>query len=330
MYYAIEAPDRIGFNAAGPEEIAPMELRQLRHFLMILDCGSVGDAARLLKMSQGALSISIKSLERSLGAELFVRSKRGMAPTAFGRALELRARVIATEVTRAQNEIGETQEARRGRVMVGAGPTVATAVLPIAVPRFLDTSPNVEVVIVEKFFNALRSDLITGAIDFFLLTLSAKWIEPDLKSEVLLPKQRTMVVTSAKNPIALKRNVTAKEIWAGPWLMTERSEPIRNKFGELFQRAYLPAPDAAVEFTSVSMAKSLMRHRPYYAFLSELIVRDEVRAGILKPVRAPQLTWERDVGVVYRRNVPLNPAAQKLLDTIKEVCKEIVREQRKT
>jgi DNA-binding transcriptional LysR family regulator len=302
-----------------------MELRQLRHFLMIMDCGSIGDAARLLKMSQGALSISIKSLERSLGAELFVRSKRGMNPTAFGRSLELRARVITTEAARVQSEIRETQEARRGRVVVGTGPTASMAVLPIAVTRFLETSPNVEVAIIEKFFNALRADLITGAIDFFLLTLSSKWIEPDLKSEVLLPKQRTLIVTSANNPIASKRNVTPKEIWAGPWLMTERSEPIRGKLSELFQKAYLPPPEPAIEFTSVPMAKALLRQGNYYAFLSELLVRDEIRAGVLKAVRAPQLAWERDVGVVYRRNVPLNPAAQKLLHAVREVCKEIGR-----
>ncbi|HXP29933.1 MAG TPA: LysR family transcriptional regulator, partial [Stellaceae bacterium] len=60
-----------------------MELRQLRHFLAVIDHGSLGDGARALSLSQPALSRSIQGLERSAKGPLFERSKRGMALTAL-------------------------------------------------------------------------------------------------------------------------------------------------------------------------------------------------------------------------------------------------------
>ena len=75
-----------------------MELTKLRHFLAVLETGSLGDAARRLNISQPALSKSIQSLEQSIGGPLFMRSPRGMTPTAMASAIELRSRIIAAEV----------------------------------------------------------------------------------------------------------------------------------------------------------------------------------------------------------------------------------------
>jgi DNA-binding transcriptional LysR family regulator len=96
-----------------------MDLRQLRHFLTVVDCGSAGRAARRLGISQPALTKSIRSLERMLGAPLFTRSNEGMALNQFGRSLERRARSITIEVDRAEREIRELLGAERGRVVIG-------------------------------------------------------------------------------------------------------------------------------------------------------------------------------------------------------------------
>ncbi|HXE28787.1 MAG TPA: LysR family transcriptional regulator, partial [Stellaceae bacterium] len=79
-----------------------LEFRYLRDFVAVMESGSLGDAARRLKTSQPTLTRSVKLLERSVGGALFDRTPHGMRPTALGRALERRARIIL-------GELGSTQ-----------------------------------------------------------------------------------------------------------------------------------------------------------------------------------------------------------------------------
>lgn len=82
-----------------------MELRQSRHFLAIAVGGSLGDAARTLKMTQPVLTRSLQSRERGVGTPLFARTRKGMVLNQFGRALDVRARIIASSSGRAARQL---------------------------------------------------------------------------------------------------------------------------------------------------------------------------------------------------------------------------------
>ncbi|GLW09597.1 hypothetical protein Misp01_47260 [Microtetraspora sp. NBRC 13810] len=74
-----------------------MELRLLSYVVAIAGEGSVSAAARRLHLSQPTLSRQLRELERSLGAELFTRAGRGIAPTPAGEVLVRRARTVLAE-----------------------------------------------------------------------------------------------------------------------------------------------------------------------------------------------------------------------------------------
>ena len=61
-----------------------MDLRQLKYFLVIADCGSFSQAARKLYVVQSALSHNIAQLEEDLGVPLFERHPRGVKLTKAG------------------------------------------------------------------------------------------------------------------------------------------------------------------------------------------------------------------------------------------------------
>lgn len=165
-----------------------MELRQLRHFLTVIDCGSVGRAARQLRISQPALTKYIRSLERTLGAPLFTRSSDGMSLNEFGRTLELRARSITIEVDRAEREIRELLGAERGRVMIGTSPSFALTVLvPHVLPSFRASHPHVHVVVVEGFLDTAASMIASGEMDFACGTLPLDISGGNLVNEIFCP-----------------------------------------------------------------------------------------------------------------------------------------------
>jgi LysR family transcriptional regulator, regulator for genes of the gallate degradation pathway len=298
-----------------------MELRQLKHFLAVVDAGSLGDAARKLRMSQSALTRSIQLLERSMGAPLFVRSLHGMTPTAYGHTLEMRARVIISETERTRDEFKELLGAQRGKITVGAGPAFSE-VLPLSIARFLASSPKVKIELLEGFVDPLFQALKAGHLDFVLMTLFPGQIDDALETEILLPNERAIIVASATNPLVQKRRVSAKQILPGPWLLSRRPDPFRYKLDELFLKAGVTPPEAIVECDSIHMMKNMLQKGEFLSLLSDVAVRREIDAGLLGIVRVPELTWTRDVGVVLRRGAPLAPAASKFLEAIRAVCAE--------
>jgi len=78
-----------------------MEIRELRAFVAVAEEGGMSAAARRLHVSQSALSQTIQSLERQLGAQLLVRGYTGARPTDTGKALLAEARALLDHHDRA-------------------------------------------------------------------------------------------------------------------------------------------------------------------------------------------------------------------------------------
>src|SRR6188474_3403914 len=74
-----------------------MELRELAYFVAVFEERSVSAAARRCFISQPSVSAAIGVLETELGARLFVRHRRGVAPTAAGEQLYPAARRLVAE-----------------------------------------------------------------------------------------------------------------------------------------------------------------------------------------------------------------------------------------
>ena len=294
-----------------------MELRQLRHFLAVIDCGSVGRAARRLGISQPALTKQIRALERALGGPLFDRSSEGMALNQLGGALERRARSITIEVERAEREIREILGAQRGRVVVGTSPSFASTVLvPHVLPAFRASHPDVQLVLVEGFLEASAARVASGEMDFAIGTLPFDFAHDELASEVLLPCEQVVLVGGRDNPITARRRVTLAEVQPGPWILP-RGSGLRARISEVFIAHGVGAPEPAFMYEALSLAKDLLNQGPFIAALSLSAVGAELDAGTLRTVRVPEFDLQRSISLLYRPSPPLAPAAKLLLDRIR-------------
>ena len=77
-----------------------MEFKQLRHFVAVVECGTLSGAAEILNITQPALTRSIKNLEGDLEAQLLERQSRGVIPTEAGYRLYDQAKMILNEAAR--------------------------------------------------------------------------------------------------------------------------------------------------------------------------------------------------------------------------------------
>jgi DNA-binding transcriptional LysR family regulator len=150
-----------------------MELRQLSHFVAVAEECHFTRAARRLHIAQSSLSASIQTLERELGAQLFVRDKRQVRLTDAGRALLVEARRALSTVTAAREAVAAVQGGLRGRVAVGLARAVDHGALMLALGRFHRAHPDVEVVLGHDSSSRLLEQVRDGRLDLALLLMPA-------------------------------------------------------------------------------------------------------------------------------------------------------------
>jgi DNA-binding transcriptional LysR family regulator len=305
------------------EESVDLEFRFLRDFIAVMESGSLGDAARRLKTSQPTLTRSVKLLEQSIGGAVFDRTPQGMRPTALGRALEKRARIILGELSSAQREIDDLVEGRRGRVVVGTGPVFGTMILPRAIARFHHKHPQIDVSVVQGQLRETLPGVVAGEIDCAFHSAPDGLGIQDLAHRVLIRGQSLAVVARRDHPLAAKKRIALAEIARQPWLLPRRPDFLRSRFDMVFQRAGVTLPTPFIEFNSVTAAPRFLREdKTLVTFLVNTMIEDMLKSRALVQLDVPDFRFRADSSVIFRRGMPLPPAATLLLDHVREVCDE--------
>ncbi|GAA2606243.1 LysR substrate-binding domain-containing protein [Dactylosporangium fulvum] len=122
-----------------------MELRHLEYFVAVAEERHFTRAAERMRVAQSGLSASIRTLERELGAELFVRSTRRVELTEAGRALLLEANRTLASVAAARDAVAAVNGLLRGRLGVGSEQCLGVVDLPPLLARFHRAHPGVEI-----------------------------------------------------------------------------------------------------------------------------------------------------------------------------------------
>src|SRR6478752_8512662 len=121
-----------------------LDVRRMRVLREVAQRGSFSAAADALSYTQSAVSQQIAALEREAGSRLVERSARGVRLTDAGRALVSHADVILARLADAEDELQAIAGLRGGRLRVAAFPSACSTLMPLAVARFRERHPGVE------------------------------------------------------------------------------------------------------------------------------------------------------------------------------------------
>ncbi|MEO3776357.1 LysR family transcriptional regulator [Micromonospora sp. B11E3] len=171
-----------------------MQLHQLRYFVAVAELRHFTQAADLVGITQPSLSKQIHALETDLGTPLFERVRGRIALTAAGEVLLPLAKRILADVETATREVQELVGLRRGRVRLGATPSLATSLAPPVLRRFRDAHPNVDLRVEEGGSQDLVRDLLRGDLDLALIIMPAQGADPGLRADPIL--RESLVVAS--------------------------------------------------------------------------------------------------------------------------------------
>ncbi|NJQ07959.1 LysR family transcriptional regulator [Streptomyces lonarensis] len=172
-----------------------MQLHQLRYFAAVADTRHFTRAAEREHVAQPSLSQQIKALERELGTELFHRARGHVTLTDAGQTLLPLARRILADADTARREVQEVALLRRGRVRLGATPSLCVGLVPQLLRTFHDRYPGVELHITEGGSQDLVRELGVGALDLALVIAPPAPRGPALVARELF--REDLVVVSA-------------------------------------------------------------------------------------------------------------------------------------
>jgi DNA-binding transcriptional LysR family regulator len=143
-----------------------METSYLKAFSLVVETGTLAEAARRLNVTPAAVSQQIQVLERELGTALLARAGRTVAPTESGRRLAARCVSLLREIDELRGWVNQADEVRELRI--GTINTALHSLLPDALARFAARHPGVSVHIRSamsgELYDALRQSELDAAV----------------------------------------------------------------------------------------------------------------------------------------------------------------------
>lgn len=189
-----------------------MDLRRIRHFVVLAETLNFRRAAEKLHMAQPPLSVSIQKLEAELGARLFVRSPSGVTLTPSGQAALPEARRMLFHGTQLSDAAKSASEGTGGNLQVGFVGSASYGMLQKLLPLFRAEYPGVELGLRELTSTRILESVDGGELDVglvrtpLLLGTSASLL-PLERDEfiVALPRANTLASQAELNLASLAR-----------------------------------------------------------------------------------------------------------------------------
>lgn len=284
-----------------------MQLHQLRYFTAVADSRHFTRAAEAEHVAQPSLSQQIRALERELGADLFHRARGHIALTDAGEVLLPLARRILADTETARREVQEVAQLRRGRVRLGAPPSLCATLVPDVLRDFRARYPGVELQIHEDGSQDLVRTLAAGALDLALVITPLPVQAPALTTTELL-REELVVVSAPEEPAPVRRRaMRVTDLRDRPLAMFRRGYDLRE-FTIAACRAEGFEPSFGVEGGEMDAVLGFVRAGLGIAVVPRMVAD---RSGLrVTPFAAPGL--HRRISVAHRSDVSPPRAAREL------------------
>lgn len=241
-----------------------MELRQLVHFLAVLETGSLTAAAEQVGLTQQALSRSLARLEEQLGGKLFDRESRGMAVTRLGETVAEHARPIVAESRRLHAAASAELGLERGRLAIGISPVAATTALGGKVMRFALDHPGVRIDVESGIDRDFVAALHRGEIDMAISGHLGGPVDSILLQQVFV-EQWGVVGCSTNTRLRNARSLA--DLADQRWIIGRNTAALDARIAESFTNAGLPAPRPGIVTTSGLFILNILRFSDCLAIL---------------------------------------------------------------
>ncbi len=290
-----------------------MNLHHLRIFYTVAQRRSVTAAAADLLLSQPAVSLQLKALEKELRVSLFQRGGPKLRLTDAGEVLYRSAVSILHAKDEAERAITELRDGTKGRLILGAGTTGGMYVLPRIVQAYKGLWPETEIVfhigttdqILEKLLqNVLDMGVVGGPIEDRRFVVEA------------ICTYELVLVSAPSHPLASLAKVTLKDLGGVPFVVPETGSRTRQLVERKLREAGVPLR-IAMQLPGTEGVKKAVEAGLGIGMVSRYAVETERLAGTLRLVPLDGWRLTRTMNLVYRSQKYFSPVGERFREFAK-------------
>lgn len=290
-----------------------LDLDYLRAFVEVIARGTFSAAAERLGLTQPAVSVQVRQLERRVGVQLVERVGRTARPTAAGAELLARAARIDAEVSAALDAMARHASGALGRVRVGTGATACAYLLPGLLRDVRRRLPALEITVTTGNTVEIVRAIEENRLDVGLVTMpvSGRMLEvtPVMKDEFVVVASRQMPLPARVTPAALA---------ARPIVLFEPGGHTRRIADAWFARTGVTI-SPMLSIGNVEAIKRMAAAGLACAVLPGLALRRPAdRVGLTVRPLTPRL--HRRLAVVVRKDKPLGRGLGEMVRALKALA----------
>lgn len=282
-------------------------------FNCVAETGNISQAARLLYVSQPAVSKSITSLEESMNLTLFIRNSRGVKLTEEGQLLYQYTKQAFDVLKQGEDRLMHIKELGVGHLRIGVSSTLCKYVLLPYLNRFLKTYPHIKVTIESQSTIHTLKQLENNTLDIGLVAKASS--EKIYKFLPICEIEDIFVATSDYLDNLLLREKD-KDIFTTANVMLLDEENISRMYVEEYFNENHIRPQHVLEVSSMDLLIEFAKTGLGVGCVIKEFVTDELNNGRLIQIPLKKPINKREIGFCYNKAAYLSDSMSKLIEFV--------------
>ncbi|MDT4321640.1 LysR family transcriptional regulator [Klebsiella aerogenes] len=278
-----------------------LKLQHLKMLVALGEQGNLTQVAKMMNITQPALSKWLTQFEEEVGMPLFERHSKGLRPSEGGKLLLQHAQRLINDMSRSQYEIERFKQGGLvGSLMIGCSP-VATDCVAQAILSLLKEMPTLHLNIEEKVMTPLLHDLLSGVVDVVVGRVGGRALELPLNYRVLYTEP-VCFVARPDHPLASMPRLSWADFAAWRWIVWPTGTPIRQSIDNALVDNGVMLPENTIESASMNVTSNLLQSSDMISILSLRLAQHYAEHRQLTILNLPRIEQKGSVGVFWRKS----------------------------
>jgi DNA-binding transcriptional LysR family regulator len=282
-----------------------MDVRDLKVFLSVSKHLNYTRAGEEINLSQPSVSVRIRQLESELRVKLFEQLGKKVVLTDAGQLLVPYANRVIAAVDDAHHAIEELQGLERGSLRIGASTTPGMYLVPQVVARFKRSHSKIDIHLRIKDTREVEDGVLNNEFDFGFV--GGHLAAAEVSAHAWLTDELLLVV-SPDHRLRNKKTVRKQDLEGESFIVRESGSATRATIVTQLQQANFEL-ETVIEMENPESIKKAVQSGLGIAFISKFAIATELKAKTLTAIRVRDLTINRELKIVHRKDKHLSRAA---------------------